>query len=140
MKSARISTIAALTAAGLAVSVSAALASGFSGNWPVTISHSKGSNGAFCLKLTDDGSAGFPHSGPAMINTGLNGQALSGQFQFINHVIIVAIGDTGFTQNAGSTYSSRANNGNLGEGAFATIYNGLEIDEGEIAYGAKGGC
>ena len=140
MKSTRILTIAALTTAGFAVLASAAMASGFSGNWPVTISHSKGSNGAFCLKLIDDGSAGFPHSGPATINTGLNGQPLSGQFQFINHVIIVAIDDTGLTQNGGSTFFSRPINGNLGEGAFATIYNGLEIDEGEIVYGVKGGC
>jgi hypothetical protein len=140
MKSTRALTIAMLTVVGFTVSAAGALASGFSGDWPVTISHSKGANGTFCLKLTDDGSAGFPHSGPATINTGVNGQVLSGQFQYINHMIMVAIDDQGFTENAGSTYSTKPVDGALGQGAFTTIYNGLEIDEGEIVFGKKGGC
>ncbi len=117
-----------------------AMASGFSGKWPLTITRSKGNNGKFCLTLTDNGSAGFPHSGPAAINDGVNGQALNGQFQFINNVIIVAIDDVGLTMNAGSTFSTRPVNGGLGGGAFATIYDGQEIDEGAIVFGPKGSC
>lgn len=129
-----------LTAAGASASPVGLNASGFSANWPVTISHSKGDNGAFCLKLTDNGAAGFPHSGPATINTGLNGQWLSGQFQYINHLIVVAIGDQGFTENPGSTYVSRPRGGALTQGAFVTIYNGQEIDSGQLDFGKKNGC
>jgi hypothetical protein len=49
------------------VPVSAAMAQSYSGRWPLTVSHSQRSNGTYCLTLTDDGSYGWPHSGPASL-------------------------------------------------------------------------
>ncbi len=140
MKSTAALTIATLTALGVAASASAAMASGFSGKHPLTATQSKGSNGNFCLTLTDDGSRGFPHSGPASINAGINGQPLNGQFQFINHVIIVNITDPAIQFNGDSVYFTRPSNGTLGEGVFAIVRDGDEVDSGEIVFGPKGGC
>ena len=40
------------------VSASAAMATSYTGNWPFTVTDSKGFNGSHCLTVTDDGSFG----------------------------------------------------------------------------------
>jgi hypothetical protein len=135
MKSILVLTITAVTLIGFAAPTGAAMASGFSGAWPMSLTHTKYGNSTHCLTLTDDGSAGWPHSGPAV----LDGK-LTGQFQFIDHTIVVTIDDVGAYMNAGSVYASRPSNGGLGEGGFSEVYDGSPLDSGEVVYGAKGGC
>ena len=40
------------------VSASAAMATSYSGNWPLTVTDSRGFNGNHCLALTDNGGFG----------------------------------------------------------------------------------
>ena len=101
----------------------------------MTVTHSQHDNGSHCLALTDDGSAGWPHSGPALFDG-----TLSGVFQIIGGLIMVSIDDGGVSQNAGSVYSATASNGNLGKGAITEIYDGESIDSGKLVFGARGGC
>jgi hypothetical protein len=140
MKPAFASTVVAVASLGFARSASIATASGFSGDWPVTLSHAQAGNGVYCLSLTDDGSEGWPHSGPATINTGLNGAKQSGIFEYIGHTILVSIDNPGVSQNAGTVYAVRASKGALGDGAFSEIYGGESINSGEVASGRNGGC
>jgi|GEM_PF-6369585 len=62
MKFTAIFGIAALAVLGFADSAGAATAGVYSGHFPLTVSKSQHSNGKLCLILTDDGSAGFPHT------------------------------------------------------------------------------
>jgi hypothetical protein len=39
----------------------------YSGNWPVTVTRSRGANGMGCVTLTDNGQGGWPHSGQASL-------------------------------------------------------------------------
>ena len=63
-----------------------ALANSFTGRWPVTVTKSKGNNGTHCFALTDNGSDGFPHSGPALLDNNL-----TGQFQVIGKIIMLSV-------------------------------------------------
>jgi len=138
MKSTLVFSIAVLTALGLAPIASAATVSGFSGKWPLTVTDSKLDNGNHCLTLTDDGSAGWPHSGPAIIHSARNG-TLSGTFQFIDHIVLVSIDDEGQTQNASSVYALRTRNSNLGDGGLQEVNGGQTVDSGEVVVGPRGG-
>jgi hypothetical protein len=108
-----------------------------SGNWPLIVSNAKADNGKYCLTLTDDGRAGWSHSGAASINTGLNGQQQTGIFQFIGHTIVVSIDNPGETQNAGTVCAFRASKGVLEDGAFSEMYGGESVNSGKILFGAR---
>jgi len=126
-------------AAVLAVLVSAgpALAVSYTGSFPVTVSHSQRDNGTFCLKLTDDGSRGFPHSGSAS----LGGSLSFGTFQVIGRLLVATIQQQGGSgQNAGLLMVGSANNGTLGKGFFEQVFSGEDFDSGLTTFGAKGGC
>ena len=128
------------TAASLTVWAGAATAVTYSGNWPLTVSHSQRSDGSYCLKLTDDGSLGWPHSGEAVLATPSDGD-LYGTFQVIGHALVATIeqpGDSG--QNAGLVFTGHASNGAVGKGIYDQVYGGEEFDSGKVAFGAKGGC
>jgi len=118
-------------------------AQSFSGNWPLTITHSPHGNGTYCLGLTDDGSLGFPHSGQAVF-TGqtLGGEKLFGTFQVINGLLTATIQSQGGTgQNAGLVFVAHAaKKGTLGKGVYDEVYGGEEFNSGALAFGAKGGC
>jgi hypothetical protein len=140
MKSAFACTIAALTAVSFAASASIAVASGFTGRWPVTVSGARAGNGDYCVTLTDDGSYGWPHSGAASINTGLNGATQTGIFQLIGHTVVISIDNPGLTENAGTVYATRADKGALTDGAFSEMYGGESVNSGAITFGVKGHC
>ncbi len=86
------------------------------------MSHSYNFDGDHCVALKDNGKAGWPHSGPAVIDG-----RLPGEFQIIGHTLMVSVTDQGFTQNANSVFSAAVGNGNFGSGAFSEVYNGPQI-------------
>ncbi len=131
-------TIAVATA--MVVPANAAMARGYSGNWPVTVSHSRGANGTGCLTLTDNGSLGWRHSGQASLTFGgIN--FTFGTFQLIDGELIATIQSQGGSgQNEGLVFAASAGNGNIGKGFYEGVYGGEEVDSGVLVFGAKGGC
>ena len=117
---------------------SALAAPGYTGNWPATVSHSKGSNGAFCVQLTDNGSYGWPHSGQATLVSRSN--KYYGTFQLINHELVATFEAQGYGQNAGLVFIGHAAHGTLNNGVYDEVYGGEEFDSGAVDFGAKGGC
>jgi hypothetical protein len=146
-------TIAVATA--IVVPANAAMARGFSpararifspagqsytGNWPVTVTHSRGANGTGCLTLMDNGSLGWPHSGQASLV--FNGVKFTfGTFQLIDGDLVTTIQSQGASgQNEGLVFAASAANGNIGKGFYDGVYGGEEIDSGVLVFGMKGGC
>ena len=132
--------------AGLAVAIllaapaTTALATSYSGNWPIDISHAKYGDGTWCLTVKDDGSVGWPHSGYVSAQTP-SGDILSfGTFQLIGRSFTVTVQEPGGTQNAGAVFVAKASDGKIGKGIFDQVYGGEALDTGVAAFGAKGGC
>jgi hypothetical protein len=116
------------------LSASAAMATSYSGNWPLTVTDSKGFNGNHCLALTDDGGFGWPHSGFGTLD-GTN----FASFQVIGNTIEAVVQDEG-QEVEGTVITARAKQGSLGNGVFAIILAGESVDSGKVAFGTKGGC
>jgi hypothetical protein len=117
------------------VPASAAMAASYTGNWPFTVTDSKGFNGNHCLAVTDDGSFGWPHSGFGTLD-GTN----FATFQVIGHAIEVVVQDQGGQEVAGTVVTASANRGSLGNGVFTIVLTGESVDSGKVAFGTKGGC
>jgi hypothetical protein len=115
-----------------------AMAAGYSGNYPVTVSHSQHSDGTYCLTLKDGGSYGWPHSGYASLVIG-SSKFPYGTFQVINHTLVVTIEAQGYGQNAGLVFIGSASRGNIGRGVFEDVYGGEDFDSGALSFGMKGG-
>lgn len=128
----------ALPIVAFALTPGAAVAQSYTGNWPATVSHSTGSNGTYCLTLTDNGSNGWPHSGQA--TTVEDGTTLYGTFQLIGGLLTVTIQSYGSYEDAGLVFVAPASKGTIGKGVFDDVYSGEEIDSGALAFGAKNGC
>jgi len=129
---------AVLPIVAFALTPVAASAQIYTGKWPATVTQSRGSNGTYCLSLTDNGSNGWPHSGQATVKA--NGTTLYGTFQVIGSLITVTIESYGSYQNAGLVFVAQASNGAIGKGAYDDVYDGEEIDAGALAFGAKNSC
>ena len=120
-----------------ALTPGAASAQSYSGNWPITISHSQSANGTYCVTLTDDGEFGWPHSGPASVN-GFGD--IYGEFQLINGMLVVTIQVVGSGEELASVlFTARASGGHIGKGVYETA-QGAVTDSGALVFGAKGGC
>jgi hypothetical protein len=133
-----ISSIAlAFVVASFALMTSAAMAQSYTGEWPANVTRSQRSNGPYCISLTDDGSYGAPHSGPAQLIP--NNSQYPGYFTVVDGIITVTItyasgeGDCCDFQ----VFTARAKNGQIGSGVFN--YFGL-TDIGLLTFGKKGGC
>src|SRR5579871_4397692 len=113
----------------------AALARGYSGNWPVTITHSQRSNGVYCLTLTDTSR----HGGSASL-TGHGTNLPFGTFEVVNNTLVTTIQQPGGSQNAGLVFIADASGGNIGKGAFDQVYGGEAFDFGALSFGARNGC
>ncbi len=126
----------------MVVSASVAMAQSFSGNWPATVSHSHRNNGAVCLMLTENGTLGWPHSGPAKVaGHAFGGTLVDGTFQLIDNTLVATIQEPSNSgQNACLVFTAPAGNGNIGKGAFDQVYGGVEFDSGLLVFGVKGGC
>lgn len=128
--------LAVAAVVAIAAAPGTAVAQSYTGNWPVTVTKSQHSNGTSCLKLTDNGSNGWPHSGSAS----LGGSLSFGTFQVINHTLVATIQAPGYGQNAGLVFIGQANHGSIGKGFFEDVYGGEDFDSGALTFGMKGGC
>lgn len=134
----RIFMATALPIVAFALTPSAAVAQSYTGNWPATVTHSRGANGTYCLALTDNGSLGWPHSGD--VTTVLDGTTLYGTFQLIGGLLTVTVQSYGSYADAGLVFVAQASKGSIGKGVFDDVYSGEEIDSGELAFGGKNSC
>lgn len=131
-----------LIAAALSLVVSATAAASqsvsYTGNWPVMAKlPNQFGNQSGCLTLTDNGSAGSAHSGPAQA-TGDLGGGLSGMFQVVNNLIVVNLqtgSDTG--EVVFLSFIARAQNGSIGTGAFNEPGY---LPVAPLIFGQKNGC
>ncbi|HEX3671302.1 MAG TPA: hypothetical protein VHT92_06305 [Candidatus Cybelea sp.] len=128
----------AMTAA-VVLSAGTAMAQGYSGTWPVTVTHSQHSNGTYCLTLTDNGSDGWRHSGFATLVIG-SSKFPYGTFQVIDRTLVATIQAQGYGQNAGLVFIGSAERGKIGPGVFEDVYGGEDFDSGALSFGMKGGC
>jgi hypothetical protein len=127
----------AFVVAGFALITSAAMAQNYTGDWPATVTRSQRSNGAYCISLTDDGSYGAPHSGPAMLIP--NNDQYPGYFTVVDGILTVT-----FTYPSGEgdccsfqVFTAHASNGKIGTGVFN--YFGL-TDIGLLTFGKRNAC
>ncbi|HEV3276702.1 MAG TPA: hypothetical protein VG860_07775 [Terriglobia bacterium] len=134
----RLFVAAALPIMAFALTPGTARAQSYTGDWPATVSHSRGSNGTYCLSLTDNGSVGWPHSGQVTMVEGRS--TLYGTFQVIGGLITVTVESPGDYADAGLVFVAQASNGTIGKGVYDDVYSGEEIDSGALAFGAKNGC
>jgi hypothetical protein len=137
-RSIRLFVAAALPIMAFALTPGTARAQSYTGDWPATVSHSRGSNGTYCLSLTDNGSVGWPHSGQVTMVEGRS--TLYGTFQVIGGLITVTVESPGDYADAGLVFVAQASNGTIGKGVYDDVYSGEEIDSGALAFGAKNGC
>lgn len=126
-----------LTVVAFALASSVSMAQSYTGNWPATVSKSHFANGTYCIKLTDDGSLGFPHSGGAQLVPS-NG-TYPGIFEVINGVLTVDIPEPADADLEFLIFTARASNGTIGKGAYNLAYGGF-FDFGLLVFGAKNGC
>lgn len=123
----------------LVMPAAAAMAGGYGGSWPVTVTHSQHGNWTGCLTLADNGGYGWRHSGSASLVIG-SSKFPYGSFQVINHILVATIEAQGYSQNAGLVFIAPVSRGGLGQGAYDEVYGGSEFDSGALAFGMKGGC
>ena len=142
--------LAAAVAMAIAVSAGAAMAhgynaatdrilpgtAGFSGAWPVTITHSQFSNGTGCLTLKTYGT-----TGSASLVFG-NEKYPYGSVIVIDGILVANITEPLYGQNGALMFIAHAslNSGHIGHGAFENIEGGSNFDYGDLAFGTKGGC
>jgi hypothetical protein len=125
--------IVAAAATAMAVSAGPAIAHGYSGNWPVTVTRSQRSNGTGCLTLTGNG------SGSASLVLG--GQKyVYGSFLVIKGILMATISEPLYGQNGALMFTASASHGNIGQGIFENIEGGSNFDAGALAFGMKNGC
>jgi len=130
----------ALAILAFALTPSAAQAQSFTGNWPMTETVKQfHETNTYCLSLTDNGSADFPHSGPATLN-GSGFTDLTGIFQVVNGVLVATfyVADDNGSLN-GLVFVAPASKGAIGKG-FGELVSGAETVTGALAFGTKNGC
>ncbi len=121
---------AAATIAMVTFSAGPAMARGYSGSWPVTVTRSQHSNGTYCLTLGENGSASVV----------LGSRKYDGSFLVVNHTLVATITVQAYSQNAGLVFIGSASRGKIGPGVFEDVYGGSDFDSGALAFGMNGGC
>ena len=138
----KISTLMATTLpiVAFALTPCAAKAQSFSGNWPMFETQQRAGNATFCLTLTDNGTLGFPHSGPATVTGEEIPGSVSGGFEVINNVLVATFNIPGGEgEISGLVFVAQASKGDIGKG-FAELVSGSEDIAGALAFGTKNGC
>jgi len=127
-----------LAIVAFALTPGAAKAQSYTGSWQTMVSRSLYGNGTYCVKLRDDGSFGWPHSGEATLYPSEGTD--EGTFRVINGLMIVTFSQPGGTADIGSlTFTGPASDGQIGKGAYEQFY-GLVTDSGMAVFGAKDSC
>jgi len=139
--------IIAAAAAAIVVSAGPAMAHGYNGNtimfvpashgysgaWPVTVTHSQRSNGIGCLTLTGNGSGGSASL--------VFGQPYAyGSFVVISHILVATIVEPLNGQNGALMFIAPASRGHIGQGVFENVEGGYNFDSGVLVFGTKNGC
>jgi hypothetical protein len=140
--------IGALAATALAILFfalvpSTASAQSYTGNYPLTWSISSGFTGThtYCLTLTDNGTGGFPHSGPATATGNYVITSSEGSFAVINNELVVTFYIAGGYGTIGDVvFVAPARNGVIGAGFGEYAADGAFTDLGALTVGKAGGC
>lgn len=121
----------------LAAFSGAAFAGAYSGNYMLTVTKSVPAafEGATrCITLTDDGSLGWKHSGPATI---ANGSHMNmGQFEQVGHVLFA----TFLEKHSSLVLSATVMDRMVTTASFVAIENGTYKVDGIFKVGSKGSC
>lgn len=112
--------------------ISAPMARGLSGSWPVTVTGSQRSNFTGCLTLNGSGFASLVINGSQKFPYGT--------YLVINHTFVATIQVQGYSQNASFLFIGRAEHKAIGPGVFEDAYGGEDFDSGALTFGMKGGC
>ncbi|HLY07312.1 MAG TPA: hypothetical protein VKR31_16320 [Rhizomicrobium sp.] len=133
------SLFAALLSAVVLTSGTALAGSSFSytGSWPVKVRMPPHFADTDCLVLTDNGTAGSPHSGPVSASGDMTGD-LSGTFQVVKGLLVVNLeSGSGTGEVVWITFIGHAHDGQIGAGVFNEPgYFPVE----PLTFGQKGGC
>jgi hypothetical protein len=132
-----------LAIVAFALTPSAAVAQSYSGNFPLILTESQppGANAAYCLTLTDNGTAGRPHSGPASLAGVDPGGPIFGTFQVIGQLLMVTVqqpSDTG--ESDGLMFVAPTSKGHISTGAFELVAGGQELSSNLVEVGTKDDC
>jgi hypothetical protein len=127
----------ALAIAFFALTTSAAMGQSYTGKWQATVTGSRNSNGTYCVTLTDNGSFGTPHSGPAELNG--TEDPYSAYFTVVDGLITVTFPSVSGPGDCCDffVFTARASNGRIGDGVFNYFGPG---DFGVVAFGKKDSC
>jgi hypothetical protein len=120
----------AATIAMVVFSPGPAMARGYSGSWPVTVTKSQHSNGTYCLTLGENGTASVL----------IGSKRYNGSFLVINRKLVATITVQAYSQNAGLVFIGSASHGSIGPGVFEDVYGGSDFDSGALAFGMNGDC
>jgi len=133
---------AALAIVAFTLAPSGVMAQSFSGSFPLTWNISFGHAGThtYCLTLTDNGSAGFPHSGPATVTGNYIVTRSEGVFQFINNELVALFYVPGGEEIGDVVFVGPALNSQIGKGFGQYAASGAFTDLGPLTFGEKGGC
>ena len=142
-------TVTALPLLAFALTPSSASAQSFTGNYTVSVTETKCGiagnikcgNQSYCLELTDDGSFGRPHSGPATLQSSNSG-SLFGSFQVIGNTIVATLETGSATGEVGSVVLSApatASTGKIGTGIYDLAFGQSEAT-GLATFGVKNSC
>jgi hypothetical protein len=127
-------TLAAAAAVAVAFSAAPAMANGYSGSWPVTITNSQRSDGTGCLSFK-----GYGRAGQASLVFGSQKYSY-GSFVVVGDLLVANITEPLYGQNGALMFMAHASHGHIGKGAFENIEGGSNFDYGTLAFGTKNGC
>jgi len=141
MKNVGLLAAAALAIAVFALAPNRAAAQSYSGDfsitWDVTYPQKFSNTYTFCLKLTDNGSVGFPHSGPATL-TSTGSPNVTGVFQVINRELVATfLEGTDNGEIDTQIFVAPASKGTIGNGFGEESLVGLT---GTADFGKKNSC
>jgi hypothetical protein len=144
MKNIGVFATAAFAILFFALAPSHATAQSYTGNYPLTWNISVGFSGThtYCLTLTDNGTSGFPHSGPATV-TGeyIITAPTEGFFAVINNELVVTFYVAGGYGTIGDVvFVAPARNGVISAGFGEYAADGAYTDLGALTVGKAGGC
>ncbi len=139
----------ALPLLGFALMPSSAGAQSFTGNYSVSVTETKCgiagnikcANLSYCLELTDDGSIGRPHSGPATLASS-GSSPLSGTFQVIGKTIMATFGvgsETGEDDSVVLVAPANGSTGTIGIGIY-DLTAGESEASGLATFGVNNSC